>query len=70
MLQEDRVKDNVRYSWEAEEDEDLEMFIQFIKTDVTGITSQNCFQRTMKGLVSSHWVEEGEGEEVETANGN
>ena len=54
----------------GEEDEDLEMFIQFIKTDVTGITSQNCFRRTMKGLVSSHWVEEGEGEEVETANGN
>lgn len=52
---------NARYIWEIEEDEDLEMFVQFIKTDVTGITSQNCFRRTVKRQFSSRWVEEGEG---------
>lgn len=51
MFQKDGVKGSARYNRETEEEEDLDVFVLFIKTDTIGITNQNSL-RMMKGQVT------------------
>lgn len=51
MLQKDGVKGSAQYNRETEEEEDLDTFVLFIKTDIVGITSQNSLSM-MKGQIT------------------